>query len=104
LEFHLNIAGYCERITLEIKLTCTVAVTVILHYLIDRLELYSTKGNIIPTIYGDYIYGHKMNQGLELFNRIKNIEILDSSYKGKGLVPTTPHRFVLHLPTFIDGS
>jgi hypothetical protein len=47
LDYHLNSAGYCERIALELEMTCAVAVSVIPHYLIDRLELYSTEGNII---------------------------------------------------------
>ena len=104
LDYHLNSAGYCERIALELEMTCAVAVSVIPHYLIDRLELYSTEGNIISTIYGDCIYGHKINQGLEVFNRIRDIENLNSNYDAKALVAATLYRFVVHLPTFIDGS
>jgi hypothetical protein len=104
LDYHLNSAGYCEKLALEIELTCAVAVSVIPHYLIDRIELYSTEGNIISTIYGDCVYGNKINQGLEIFNRIKDIENLDSNYNAKALVAATPYRFVVHLPTFIDGS
>lgn len=103
LDFHLNSAGYIEKLILEMELTITTAaVTVIPHYLIDRVELLSTEGNIISTIYGDVIYAHKIHKSLEEHNREKSYENLDSSYDGVSIAVGTK-RLELHIPCFIDG-
>lgn len=104
LDYHLSSAGYCEKIALELELSCANAVTVIPHYLIDRIEILATEGNIMSTIYGDNIYLNKIHKNLEFFNRIKGVENLDSNYDGTALVPGTNYRWHLHLPTFIDGT
>lgn len=103
LDFHLSSSGYVEKLFLEIELTvANNAVTIIPQYLIDRVELLSSEGNIISTIYGDCIYVNKIHQTLEEHNRQKDIENLDSSYNGVS-VAVGQKRIIFHIPTFLDG-
>lgn len=104
LDYHLNSAGYVDKLFLEMELTVSTApVTVIPHYLIDRVELFASEGNIISTIYGDCIYAQKIHKTLELHNREKSNENLDSNYDGLS-IPVGQKRIVFHIPTFIDGT
>ena len=104
LDFHLNSAGYVEKLFMEMEITVSNnPVTIIPHYLIDRIELFASEGNIISTIYGDNIYAQKIHKTLEQHNREKSVENLSSGYDGVAIAVGSK-RIVLHIPTFIDGS
>lgn len=104
LDFHLNSAGYIEKIFLELELTvANAAVTIIPHYLIDRVELLSSEGNIVSTIYGDVIYLNKINKTLEECNRENPVENLNANYDGIS-IPVGSKRIIFHIPTFLDAS
>lgn len=104
LDFFLNSSGFVERIFLEMELTISnAAVTIIPHYLIDRVELLSSEGNIISTIYGDIVYASKIHKTLEQHNREKEVENLDANYNGVS-IPVGNKRIIVHIPTFLDGT
>lgn len=104
LDFHLNSSGFVEKLLLEMEITvANAAVTIIPHYLIDRIELLSSEGNIISTIYGDVVYTNKIHKTLEEATREREIENLDANYNGVS-IPVGQKRIVLHIPTFLDGT
>lgn len=104
VDFEIGSAGYVEKLILELEFTAANPVTVLPHYLIDRIEFLSTEGNIMSTVYGDNVYAVKLNKTLEQHNREKSAENLDSSYNGVSVAASTLKRINLHIPCFIDGT
>lgn len=105
LDFHLNSSGYVKKLVMEIELSCANPVTILPHYLIDRIEIHSSENNIIQTIYGDNLwFGKKMFETLEQHNRTKGIENVDSSYAPQALLAATAYRYNIEIPCFISDS
>ena len=86
------------------EFTAATAVTVIPHYLFDRIELLSTEGNVITNIYGDNIYLVKLHKTLEQHNRERQSENLGTTYDGVAIAANTLKRVLVHIPCFIDGT
>jgi hypothetical protein len=104
LDFHLNSAGYIEKLYLEMELTvANNQVTVLFPYIIDRVEFLSSEGNIMQTIYGDNIYLEKIHTTLEQHNRFRGIENMSASYEGQA-IPVGNKRVVFHIPCFVDQT
>ena len=104
IDFELGSAGYVEKLLLELEFTAANPVTVIPHYLIDRVEFLSTEGNPISVIYGDNIYAEKLHKTLEQHNREKDVENLNSSYNGVSVSAATLKRIILHIPCLVDKT
>ena len=75
-DYILSCPGYTQNYWLNINVTnnAASASNILPCYLIDRVEVIDTQGNIANTVYGDAIYLAKIHQSYDLCKRIAGIE------------------------------
>ena len=106
-EYEVSVVGYTMKMMLELTLSNSSGgtINVLPHFLIDRVELYTSSGNIFDTIYGSNIYFNKIYQSYELCKRLAPIEGFNlSTYGGVPLTAGQQQVFTLHIPSILDQN